>query len=189
MRESIAEIFAIAKSSRFTAYEQGVLVHLPTGENVTVKIERTTKSLRPVGLRFSTFAFVTEVSAGAARGFGYGEAPTQLIALQKSIAEGVERAIYKALKGTPHGTPNSNGWAAHINRERAVESAVDELAERDAVLVHWLRKIPMKEITPATWPIRIVRWTQTELFLSPKFNQLRVADAEFSRELTEFVTD
>jgi hypothetical protein len=172
--ESFSELFAIARSSRFTTYERGVPVRLPSGENVVVKIERTSKSVRPVGLRFSTFAFMTEVSAGDARGFGFGEAPTQLIALQKSIAEGVERAIYKAVKGTDHGTTTSNGWAAHINRARALESAVDELVERDAVLVHWLGKIPMKEIAPSTWPSWLLRWTNKELALTPTFNQLRI---------------
>lgn len=174
MRELLSEFFAIARSGRFTAYAQGVPVRLPTGETVTIKIERTTKSVRPVGLRFSPFAFMTEVSAGEFRGIGFGEASTQLVALQKSIAEGAERAIYKALKGTPYGSTNSNGWAAHIDRARATESAIDELVERDAVLVHWLRKIPMNEISSDTWPTWLTQWTKSELRLSPRFNQLRV---------------
>lgn len=174
MKDSIAEVLAITNSSRFTAYTQGVSVCLPTGVTINVKIEKTTKSLRPVGLRFSAFAFMTEVSAGDFRGFGFGEAPTKLVAFQKSIAEGVERALYKSLKGTPFGTLNSNGWAAHIDKERAFKSAVDELVERDAILVHWLSKTPMAEIKPATWPTWLTQWTQTELRLSPTFNQLRV---------------
>jgi hypothetical protein len=174
MRDSIAEFFAIARSSRFTAYAQGVSARLPTGENVAVKIERTSKSLRPPGMRFSTFAFMTEVSAGDFRGVGFGEAPTQLVALQKSIAEGIERALYKSLKSTPFGTLNSNGWAAHISKERALESAVEELVERDAILVHWLGKLPMTEIAPATWPTWLTRWTQEELRLATTFNRLRV---------------
>ena len=191
MRESISEILAIARSGRFTAYTQGVPVRLPTGETVTVKIERTLKSLRPPGLRFSAFAFMTEVSAGDVLGVGFGEAPTNLVALQRSIAEGVERAIYKALKGTTHGSPNSNGWAAHINRTRAADSAVDELVERDAVLVHWLRKIPMRAVTPTSWPTWLSEWTRAELCLSPRFNQLRVLISShgYKPTLTTVLTD
>ncbi len=174
MRSAITELFAVARSGRFTPYAQGVSVKLPTGDALTIKIEKVSKSLRPPGLRFSAFAFMTEVSAGGFQGVGFGEAPTRLIALQKSIAEGVERVLYKALKGTAFGSANSNGWAAHLSYEQALSAALDELVERDAVLVHWLGQIPMKEIAPASWPRRLTRWTQDELRLSPIFNQLRI---------------
>ena len=82
--------------------------------------------------------------AGDIQGPGYGEANSKLLAVQKSIAEGVERIIFKALRETPGGTLTSNGWAAHI--DDGCESAISELIERDAVLTHWLCKKPMTEV-------------------------------------------
>ena len=174
MRDSVAEFFAIARSSRFTAYAQGVSMRLPTGENITVKIERTSKSLRPAGMRFSTFAFMTEVSAGTFRGVGFGEGTDTTRRASKKHRRGCRTRALQILKGTLFGTQNSNGWAAHTNRARAIESAVDELVERDAILVHWLGKIPMTEVAPPTWPSWLTRWTQGELRLSPTFTQLRI---------------
>jgi hypothetical protein len=96
------------------------------------------------------------------------------LALQKSIAEGVERAIYKALKGTPHGTANSNGWAAHLTPEKAKRSGLEELLERDAVLVHWFCRKPMTEIEPKSCPPWLIRWLNSELSLGTRFKRLRV---------------
>lgn len=174
MKRLFAEITAVARSGRFTPYIQGVPVTLPTGETLTIKIEKTERSVRPVGLRFSEFAFVTEVSAGKHLGVGYGESSYHLPALQKSIAEGVERAVYLALKGTSYGSPNSNGWAAHLSRDKAHDAAADELLERDAILVHWLSQKPWTEIGRETWPSWLTNWTDTELQLSPLFNRLRI---------------
>ena len=108
MRKFLSEISAIAHSGRFAPFADGVRVDLPSGKTVTVKIEQTSKSSRPVGLRFSRFAYMTEVSAGDVVGIGYGEAATEFVALQKSIAEGVERSLFKNLKNTPFGLPQGS---------------------------------------------------------------------------------
>lgn len=174
LKAFLSELAARTQSGKFVAYATGLKTHLSTGEEIFLKIERTEKSIRPRGLRFSKHAFVTEVSAGSDVGFGYGESPTQILALQKSIAEGIERAVYRIAKGTAFGTRNSNGWAAHLNSELAAHAATEELIERDAILVHWLRQHPMQDVLPSTWPQWLRRWVNTELAISPLFNQLRV---------------
>ncbi len=82
------ELLAIARSGKFTAFLSGVEVTLFDGHRVLVRVKRSVRATRPVGLRFSQYSFVTEVSAGEFVGFGYGEAPTKMLAIQKSIAEG-----------------------------------------------------------------------------------------------------
>jgi hypothetical protein len=173
MRQIVSELLAITESKKFTAYTAGVTVTLPTGESIFVKTQQTRRSVRPTGLRFSKYAFITDVTAGTHVARGFGEAPTRLLALQKSIAEAVERVTYRAMKGTLN-SKNSNGWAAHINSSKAFSAALDELLERDAVLVHWLCQKPMTEISPRSWPKWLTDWTQTELVQSPRFKFLRV---------------
>jgi len=51
---------------------------------------------------------------------------------------------------------------------------MDELVERDAVLVHWLGRTPMAEIPASSWPTWLSAWTNQELRLSPKLTTLRV---------------
>lgn len=174
MREVFSELIAISNSKSFTPFAEGIRIDLSGGEQLVVKTKKTFSSPRPIGLRFSKYSFITEMQAGDHIGFGYGEAPTQLLALQKSIAEGVERAIYHAMKGSPLGTLNSNGWAAHLTPEHAFATSLEELIERDAVLVHWLSQRPMQEIPHDHWPKWLSQWARNELTLSPIFNRLRI---------------
>jgi hypothetical protein len=167
------ELLAIARSGKFTAFLSGVEVTLFDGHRVLVRVKRSVRATRPVGLRFSQYSFVTEVSAGEFVGFGYGEAPTKMLAIQKSIAEGIERAIYQSSKSFV-GAVSSNGWAAHLNVKLARQSATEELIERDAVLLHWLSSTPMKELSRESFPRWLQKWTNEELSLSPTFNRLRI---------------
>lgn len=173
MRRAISELLAITQSKKFTAYTEGVPVTLPSGESFLIKIQRTRRSIRPMGLRFSEYAFITDVTAGVLRATGFGEASTQVLAFQKSIAEGVERVMYRAMKSTLT-SQNSNGWAAHLNQKKAYGAALDELLERDAVLVHWLCQKPMTEVSRSTWPKWLADWVTNELALAPRFGCLRV---------------
>jgi hypothetical protein len=175
MRELIAEILAITNSRRIAAFLEGAYVDLPTGERTFVKVKSFHRSTRSEGLRFSKFSFASEVTAGEQVGFGYGEGESQLIAFQKSIVEGVERAIYKSQKAAGAGTLTSNGWAAHVNTAQAKQSALEELLERDSILVHWLCKLPFTEIDLSSCPTWLRKWAQEELALNPRFNRLRVA--------------
>lgn len=173
LKSIFEELAALAQSHRFAAYYEGVQTHLPDGRVVTVKIADTRKSDVPEGLRHSKHSYVTKVIAGDFTGFGYGEANSKILALQKSIAEGVERVLYFAVKGTSIGTQSSNGWAAHISEHDAQESAYFELLERDAVLTHWLCKKPMTEIEFATLPTAFRTWAQSDA-RSTQYSRLRV---------------
>ena len=86
MSALVSEIAARFRSGRFTPFLSGVEVELLGGQKVPLKIMRTVRSIRPPGLRFSKFSFITEVTAGKHVGFGFGEAESKLIALQKSVA-------------------------------------------------------------------------------------------------------
>lgn len=174
MNELFSEIAAIANSRRFTAFADGVDLRLADGSELSVKLVSVDRSIRSTGHRFSKYAYVAKITAGDHIGVGYGEAPTKMVALQKSIAEGVERAVYRAVRGTTLGTSNSNGWAAHINAEQAFANAFDELLERDSVLVHWLRQEPFYEVDQNTWPTQVKTWSQEELMTADGFNTLRV---------------
>lgn len=175
MRPSAFEILsAHASSSRFTAISRGVQVELVTGQTVEVKLKDLERSLRPAGLRLSRYAFITEVEAGGHHGFGYGEAEYELIAIQKAIAEGFERVVFRALQGSEHKAPTTNGWAAHLNPALAHHAALDEVLERDAVLVHWLTRKPMDEVELSDAPVWLAHWIANELSRSASFRRLRV---------------
>lgn len=175
MFESIREtVAALAQSSKFISFFDGAHVELSDGRRLKLQIKETYRSFRPVGLRLSRFAFVTTVVADDITGFGYGEANSKLLAIQKSISEAVERVVYKAMKTTSIGTSNSNGWAAHVDKPSAQNSAFMELVERDAVLTHWLCRKPLVEINPATFPAWLKSWTTTELSQSSSFKHLRI---------------
>ena len=57
-----------------------------------------------------------------------------------------ETALYS--KKTPRFFfTNSNGMAAHKNVDNAVEKAILEIIERDAILIHWINRISPNKIT------------------------------------------
>jgi len=174
MSDFFSEIMAVANSRRFTAFADGVSLRLADGRELFVKLASLDRSIRSVGHRFSKYAYVANVTAGEYSGVGYGEASTKMLALQKSISEGVERAVFYAVKGTSLGTSNSNGWAAHISSKKAFANGFDELLERDSILVHWLRQEAYLEIDKDSWPVSIRLWSQKELALAKNFNNFRI---------------
>lgn len=170
-----AELFiAVLSSRKFTKFFDGVEFVLPDGKKTKIKIESYHKGTRADGFRISKFSFITKaVADNGVEGHGYGEGETELLTFQKSIAEAVERVIYKSIK--PYYRLNSsNGWAAHLTAKKAKQSALNELLERDATLAHWLTKTPFNEIDPATFPNWLKNWCATELSKAPEFNRLRL---------------
>jgi hypothetical protein len=174
MTEWFKEVAAVLQSRRFTPFLDGVEIATSSGHTYLVKIKKTSNSIRPVGFRFSKYSFTTEVTAGDCAGTGYGEADSKLLAFQKSVAEAVERVIYRISKKSGVRAISTNGWAAHVSRGHAFSSALEELLERDAVLVHWLAKSPFDEIREETWPTWLKAWTTSELSLAKRFNRLRI---------------
>lgn len=165
---------ALIHARKFTEFVRGTSVRLTTGQEIPIKIQWTRRSYRPIGYRFAKYSFVACAHAETAIGYGFGESEYELLAVEKSIAEAVERAIFRNLKSQGLGTKNSNGWAAHLNIGKARSSAVEEICERDAVLTHWLTETPMEEVDPSTFPKWLLNWIQNELPQAERFNSLRI---------------
>lgn len=169
----VGAVSAWYNAKKFTAYVDGCEMVLATGEKLKFRVERVEPLVRKRGYRFYRHAFVTRMRANGITESGCGEANSKLLAIEKSIAEAVERVSYRALKGTSFGSANSNGWAAHRSSEKAKEAALLELIERDASLVHWLGRTPMLEMDPASFPGWLSDWAKDELAWS-KFPTLRI---------------
>lgn len=76
------------------------------------------------------------VEAPPQLGKGYGIGATPNLALAKAYSEWVERGIFYDVAKS-RGAKTTNGFAAHPNPAKAVESARLELIERDAFLTCW----------------------------------------------------
>ncbi len=163
---------SIIKSTLFTPFIYGVPVILPTGEKILIKIKSPQRSYKTTFVH-SKYYYFTKVTGGGFNEVGHAEGDCQLITIQKSISEAVERILYRCLKGTEHGTLTSNGWATHLNRHSAEKAAVAELLERDAALVHWLCKKPLLEIANEDTPQWIKSW-ENENLKNSEFPHLRI---------------
>lgn len=160
-------------SGRLAKFIHGAEVRLATDEHLNFKIERVEELPRRVGYRFHKHAFCATIRANGIRETGCGESNSRLLAIEKSVAEAVERTAFRALKGTSFGSANSNGWAAHLTAKKAETAALLELIERDASLVHWLSKTPMLEVDQSSFPNELTEWARTELRHS-KFPILKI---------------
>jgi len=157
VNESLQTILkAILNAAKFKGFLTGAHVSLPDGRKIFVKIQNTEK-VADVPSPFK-FSFLTTISGGGHTGTGYGSANNKLLAVEKSIAEALERIIFKNLKNTPYGTQNTNGWATHVSAEAAKQNALEELLERDAVLVHWFQQEPMTVTNDLSYPPWLSRW-------------------------------
>jgi hypothetical protein len=157
------EILAHFRSSRFLPFLQGVDVELPIGQRLRFKINRIASLGSRRLFQLYRYAYFTEMSAGTICEVGCGDADSELLAIQKSISEAVERCLFRTLKETSFGTQTSNGWAAHISRQLANKAALEELLERDSILVHSLKEIPFMEVDTLSFPIGLRLWIDREL--------------------------
>ena len=174
---AIKEIFQATLASRdFAQFFNGVEFYSPNSTiPLTIKITSCQKSYRTPGYRIVKHSVETKIEASnGVYAYGFGEHDLELLALQKSIAEGVERCVFKILKETRPEFKNSNGWAAHLTKSKAQASARSELLERDAALLHWLSQTPMDQIDHASLPATIKSWITEELSLAPRFNRIKI---------------
>lgn len=175
MSELIESINAIMASRRMMQFFDGVEFKLEGREPVKIKIESLAKDSRSKGFRLTQRSVVTKVcSSNGIEAYGFGEHDIEIVALQKSIAEGVERCVLKLARRAGSDAKNSNGWAAHLTKSKAIASARNELFERDAALLHWLSATSFQEIAPSSWPKPLCSWVQEELSQSSEFNNLRI---------------
>lgn len=175
MSPSISEILnAVRLSEKFAQLFQGGTLSGVSGSKPRLKVTECARSMRGPGYRFNKFSFVVRVDSDAGPAYGHGESDVEMLAVQKGIAEAIERsAFYHMFEHDPL-ISTSNGWAAHLSKERAQSSARTELLERDAVLVHWFSQTPMQKVNPAGLPRRLSAWICQELPLAPGFNQIKI---------------
>ncbi|MDO9184108.1 MAG: YcaO-like family protein [Bacteriovorax sp.] len=173
----IKEILQATFASRdFSQFFDGVEFYVPNSTTpVIIKISSCQRSHRTPGWRIVKHSIETKIEASnGVFAYGFGEHDFELLAVQKSIAEGVERCVFKILKETRPEFKNSNGWAAHLTKSKAQASARSELLERDAALLHWLSQTQMDQIDPASLPSIIQNWINRELDLAPRFNRIKI---------------
>jgi hypothetical protein len=131
-------------SRSFQKIHDGVEISIPNGESFfvrTLKVDRVQLSSQ-----FGMHAFVSHVTGGGFTIEGFGEDSHEIVALQKSLAEGLERLVFYLSTGSSYETETSNGWAAHPRLKLASNNARFELLERDAVISQWLRGQPFQEL-------------------------------------------
>lgn len=174
MRSFFENLFAEIEAPRFKKLLEGTEITLASGQTFNAKVTDIQRKEFPIGYRLPKHTFQVIVSNDNHKGYGVGEAETELLAFQKAISEGFERLCFYETKGTSYGTLNSNGWASHLSIDGARQAGLDELLERDAVLVHWLGKIPFNEISHETLPRWVQDWSRDELSQASPFNRLRV---------------
>jgi len=165
---------AFINTSKFSAFLKGVDVELRDGTRLCIRIKSSTRMTHGVGLRVSRYSYRTDIEGDGIIETGYGDDDSSLLAFQKSVAEGIERLVYRITLRRHLDLYTTNGWACHLTSAKAEQAALEELAERDAVLVHWLRKIPMLEIDHATLPQFLKDWQDRELSQHLSLRKVRV---------------
>jgi hypothetical protein len=126
--------------------------------------------IRPDGYRLSEVAYRIEVLLDGEVGEGFGEGD---FAHDKAISEAVERAALKSVWRTGDSVSSSNGWAAHITPEKAVEAALLELLERHVALTSWEEAACFTEVPSFLWPANLLKWQVTQAEKA-EFSKLKV---------------
>jgi len=175
MKEIFESIQTAQMSKKVAPFLKGVDVNVEKLGRLHFRAEAPIRIIRAQGYRFSPVSFMTKVIASnGVEASGFGEGSSDLITLQKSVVEGIERVIFSLMKRLDTSILSSNGWAAHGSVEKANRSALLELLERDAALTHWLTETALYEVDPATFPKQISDWAKTDLVFAPRFKRLRI---------------
>lgn len=82
-------------------------------------------------------------------------------ATQKAKSEAFERAAFLLTNGGTLQSSSSNGWAAHVSLEQALENAVAELIERDSAVSAWLGVGNYLRVPQELWPQAIFAWADS----------------------------
>ena len=92
-------IFALRSAPKFGEFLKGKQITLSDGRQIAVKVQTSRRSLLRPGLRFSKYSYITDACSNeGVQGTGYGEANFRIVAFEKSVAEAVERVIFRTLK-------------------------------------------------------------------------------------------
>ncbi len=128
---------------------------------------------RPSGYSLPGFSAVSAtIQVNNMKSTGFGEGSYE-IAMSKAISEAHERLVLKLYANKSGGPESSNGWACHISPDKAVESAIFELIERDVALSNWESNGPFYEIPFELYPYQIQVWCDSKPS-SLEFGKLRI---------------
>lgn len=130
----------------------------------------SSRLVRPNGYRLSDDACRVEVLLNGEVGEGFGEGEH---AHAKAFSEAIERAALKSVWSAGESSSSSNGWAAHITLEKAVEAGLLELIERHVVLTSWEEEACFIEVPTILWPASLLRW-QGSQGNKAEFSRLKV---------------
>lgn len=127
---------------------------------------------RPIGFRYSKSILNIMANFEGKQIIATGEGDSIEAASAKVFSEFVERL---ALLSSAHkyAARNSNGWAAHPEKDQVRLNAIFELIERDAVLSQWFSSTAFLELDERHWPADIKLWAQNELANS-EYPRLRI---------------
>ena len=182
IKRIIENIQIIQMSKKVTPFLNGMDVEINELGLLHMKAEAPKRIVRAKGFRFCPISFMTKVTASngvSATGFGEGE--HDLLTLQKSIVEAIERVVFCSMKRLDSSIRSSNGWAAHGDAEKSMRSAAFELLERDAVLTHWLTETPLSEVDAVSFSPKITAWVNGDLAFAPRFTNLRILVSNLGR--------
>lgn len=174
--DKISELLlAVKASSEFSRFFEPTVIEISGCDSVTVKVTSAQKITRKEGFKVVKHSYkaTAETSSGLIS-YGFGESNFELLAIQKSISEAIERSVFKIFKTINPEVRNSNGWSAHLTSQKARSSSLNEVLERDTALLHWLSETPMKEICPTSWTGFLKNWKKYELTKAKRFNDLRI---------------
>ncbi len=87
--------------------------------------------------RINNNFFHFQASYSSADFLGFGSSQSRSTAISKAVSEWVERYLFKFYKDELLAL-TSTGFAVHPDKDSALESAICERIERDAVISHWL---------------------------------------------------
>lgn len=167
---------AIRFGGKFAEFFRGVGLE---GSEALFRVSSCTRSMRSPGYRFSRYSFSVNVDSPTGTTTGFGESDIEILAVQKAIAEAIERSVLIHQSRIDTTARTSNGWAAHVTLAAAQASARQELLERDSLLLHWFGSVPMDRVLDESLPRTIQRWMKTELALAARYNRLAIFCARF----------
>lgn len=128
---------------------------------------------RPIGYAIPGIVCIRAVVEGSgitSEGWGTG---SESVARLKATSEAIERHTMFLKRKTDNSVLSSNGWAAHFDSDKCVESAIAELVERDTALRTWFDFGQYVVVPKVFWPDSMIEWeTQARSnsieFSSPK---------------------
>lgn len=139
-----------------SSYNQARLPVWDLGK-ATVLSHRSIRRPEGYSLGGLSIGIAVQLAGQEADGYGEGEAP-----FHKAYSEAIERCAFRAYRAAGFHSNSSNGWAAHLTMEAALEAALLELIERHTVLTCWESFFPFYEVPISLWPAALLRWSREE---------------------------